>query len=101
MPQIIVLYHQPTDVQTFEAAYTQHLALLHEKTGIPAEVKPYTLTRFLPTPMGNPPYYLMFSLPFESMEALQATMLSPAMKEVGADAARISTGGAPLILIGN
>jgi len=43
----------------------------------------------------------MFTFPFESPEALQAAMTSPSVQEVGADANRISTGGAPVILIGN
>ncbi len=101
MLKLIVLYPQPTDVAQFEADYAQHLLLLHEKTGIPAEVKPYTVTKMLPTPEGVPPFYQMFTMPFESPEALQAAMASAGMQEVGADAARISTGGMPIILIGN
>ena len=101
MLKLLVLYPQPTDVQQFEADYVKHLELLHEKAGIPANVKPYTVTKMLPTPEGPPTYYQLFSLPFESPEALQAAMSSMGMQEVGADAARISTGGAPVILIGN
>lgn len=101
MLQLIVLYPQPTDVQQFEAAYTKHLALLHEKTGITTTVKPYTVTKFLPTPEGTPPFFQMFTMPFESLEALQAAMSSVGMQEVAADANRISTGGAPTILIGS
>ena len=101
MLQLMVLYPQPTDVQEFENAYASHLVLLHEKTGIPSTVKPYTVTKFLPTPEGTPPFFQMFTLPFESPEALQAVMSSTGMQEVAADANRISTGGAPTILIGN
>ncbi len=101
MLKLLVLYPQPTDVAQFEADYVKHLELLHEKAGIPADVKPYTVTKLLPTPEGAPPYYQLFAMPFESPEALQATMASAAMQEVGADAARISTGGAPVFLIGN
>jgi uncharacterized protein (TIGR02118 family) len=101
MLQLIVLYPQPTDVQQFEADYANHLALLHEKTGIPTTVKPYTVTKFLPSPQGPPPFFKMFTMPFESSEALQATMSSAGMQEVAADANRISTGGAPTILIGS
>jgi hypothetical protein len=39
MLQLIVLYPQPANVQQFEADYANHLALLHEKTGIPTTVK--------------------------------------------------------------
>lgn len=101
MLQLIVLYPQPTDVQQFEATYAKHLVLLHEKTGIPTTVKPYNVTKFLPTPEGTPPFFQMFTMPFESPEALQAAMSSAGMQEVAADANRISTGGAPTILIGS
>ena len=98
--KLIVLYPQPADVEKFEDDYATHIGFLHEKTGIPLDVKPYTITKFLPTPQGNPPYYQMFAMPFDSPEALNAAMSSPGMQEVAADANRISTGGAPTILIG-
>lgn len=101
MQQLIVLYPQPADVQQFEADYASHLALMHEKTGIPASEKPYSITTFLPAPTGKAAFYLMFTMPFESPEALEATISSAGMQEVAADANRISTGGAPTILIGN
>ncbi len=101
MLKLLVLYPQPTDAAQFEADYVKHLELLHEKAGIPAGIKPYSITKMLPTPEGMPPFYQLFSMPFDSPEALQATMASAAMQEVGADAARISTGGAPVIMIGN
>ncbi|MCX2745584.1 EthD family reductase [Mangrovivirga sp. M17] len=97
---LIVLYPQPTDVEKFESDYTDHLELLHEKTGIPNEEKPYTVTKFLPGPGGNPPYYKMFVMPFDSADALEQALASQGMQEVAADANRISTGGAPTILIG-
>lgn len=101
MLHLIVLYPQPADVQQFEADYAKHVALLHEKTGIPTTVKPYSVTKFLPSPEGMPPFFQMFTMPFESPEALQTAMSSAGMQEVAADANRISTGGAPTILIGN
>ncbi len=101
MAKLIVLYPQPTDVAKFEKDYEAHLRLTHEKTGIPPDAKPYTVTRMLSISPELPPFYLMFSLPFNSMEELQAALASPAMQELGADATRISTGGAPVIMIGN
>ena len=100
MLQLMVLYPQPADALQFETDYADHLALLHEKAGIPVTEKPYTVTKFLPTPEGMPAFYQLFTMPFASPEALQAAMSSPGMQEVGTDAARISTGGAPTILIG-
>lgn len=102
MPQLVVLYPQPTDAGQFEADYVAHTALLHEKTGIPTDVKPYTATKFFPNPDGSSPsFYRMFLMPFDSMEALQGAMASPGMQEVAADAFRISTGGAPVIMVGS
>ena len=101
MLQLMVLYPQPADVQQFEEDYTKHIAFFHEKMGIPTSVKPYSITKFLPMPTGAPTYYHMFSMPFESPEALEAAMSSAAMQEVAADANRVSTGGAPTVLIGN
>lgn len=101
MLQLMVLYPQPADMQQFESDYAKHLLLLHEKTGIPTSVKPYTVTKFLPTPYVTPPYYQMFAMPFDSLVTLQQAMSSAWMQEVGADSKRISTGGDPTILIGN
>jgi len=100
MVKLNVLYPQPTDVKQFEEDYSKHLALLHEKTGIPADVKPYTVTNFITSPMGTPPFFKMFTMPFDSPEALLAAMSSAGMQEVAADANRISTGGPITILIG-
>jgi uncharacterized protein (TIGR02118 family) len=100
MTNLIVLYPQPKDEKTFESDYTNHLKLLHEKTGIPTDVKPYTVTKFLAGPSGPPPFYHMFSMPFDSVEALSEAMSSQGMQDVATDANRISTGGAPIVLIG-
>lgn len=98
--RLVVLYPRPTDAARFDRDYQEHLRLLHKKMGIPEAAKPYTVTRFVETPMGKPAFHQMFSMPFPSMQALNEAMNSPAMQELGADAARISTGGAPVTLIG-
>ena len=99
MLKLIVLYPQPTDVEKFETDYSDHLELLHQKTGIPSDVKPYSVAKFLPSPQWISPYYKMFTMPFDSHEALQQSMSSAGMQEVAADANRISTGGPITILI--
>jgi uncharacterized protein (TIGR02118 family) len=98
--KLTVLYPQPLDQEKFESDYNDHLKLLHDKTGIPSSEKPYSVTRFLHGPEGKPPFHLMFIMPFESQEQLERIMSSNGMQEVAADATRISTGGAPTILIG-
>jgi uncharacterized protein (TIGR02118 family) len=98
--KLTVLYPQPLNQEKFESDYNDHLKLLHDKTGIPSSEKPYSVTRFLYGPEGKPPFHLMFIMPFESQEQLERIMSSNGMQEVAADATRISTGGAPTILIG-
>ena len=101
MIKLNVLYPQPTSVDDFEKDYASHLQLLHEKLGIPADQKPYCLIKYLPSPEGHAPYYQMFAMPFESEEAFQAAMSSQEMQDIAADAHRISSGGAPVIMVGN
>jgi hypothetical protein len=50
--KVTVLYPQPLNQEKFESDYNAHLKLLHEKTGIPTDVKPYSITRFLSGPEG-------------------------------------------------
>jgi|TARA_B110000503_G_scaffold64995_1_gene102243 hypothetical protein len=90
--KLIVLYPQSVDYE--------HLNLLHNKMNIPQEVKPYTVTKFHNTPEESPPYYQMFSMPFNSLKESQATLAITEMQEVAADAYRISSGVAPSIMIG-
>lgn len=98
--KLMVLYPYPADVAQFDRDYARHLDLLHAKMQIPRPARPYSVTRFMETPMGRPAYRQVFSMAFPSAEALQQAMGSPAMQEVAADAARISSGGPPLILVG-
>ena len=100
MLNLVVLYPEPTDAQQFEADYAEHIKLLHEKAGIPEHVKPYSVVKFLHDAKGKRSFYQMFMLPFESAEALETAMASEGMQEVAADANRISTGGSPIVLIG-
>lgn len=99
--KLIVLYPQPTDVDEFKRNYREHLTLLHRKMDIPdATDLPYTVTRFSSLDGEAPQFYQMFMMPFPSMSALQQVMSSEAMQEVAADTTRISSGGAPSLVIG-
>lgn len=98
--KLIVLYPFPVDVDRFNRDYENHLELLRRKMQIPEQARPYTVTRFVEMPQGKPIYYQMFTLPFPSPEALQQAFAAQEMQEVAADAARLSSGGAPVILVG-
>jgi uncharacterized protein (TIGR02118 family) len=99
--RLMVLYPFPTDVQQFENDYREHLLFFHRKMNIPEDARPYTVTKFRSEPDRKAPYYQMFSMAFPSAEALQQAMSTPEMQEVAGDAARISTGGDPVILVGS
>ena len=99
--KLIVLYPHPIDVKQFDMDYAVHLRFTDEKLGLTNDIKPYTVTKMLPTPMGLPHYYQMFTLLFNSEAEMETILTSPKMQEVGADANRISTGGAPLVMVGN
>lgn len=98
--RLIVLYPHPTDTRQFDRDYSEHLKLLHEKLKLPEGDRPYTITRFLETPTGKADYYQMFVFPFPSQDALQQVLKSPELAELAADAARISTGGSPVLMAG-
>jgi hypothetical protein len=54
------------------------------------DVKPYTITKFSPGPGGQAPYYQMFTMPFESAEAMNTALASEGMQEFARDAYRMS-----------
>lgn len=95
-----VLYPYPLDTEKFDRDYDAHLKLLHARMQIPDEARPYSVTRFVDLPQGKPAFYVMFAMSFPSAEALHQAMGSTEMREVVADASRISTGGAPVMLVG-
>ncbi|ABA88237.1 EthD family protein [Syntrophotalea carbinolica DSM 2380] len=99
--KLMVLYPIPKDIAQFDSDYRDHIRLLHQKANIPEDARPYTVMRFFPTPAGPAPFYQLFTMPFPSAEALQQAMSTPEMQEVAADAVRISSGGAPVILVGS
>ncbi|MDW3192991.1 MAG: EthD family reductase [Cytophagales bacterium] len=96
-----VLYPQPTDATQFNRDYARHLVLLDSLMGYSQQGKPYYITKMNQEVFGNlAPYYQMFTMAFETREELEATINSKEMEVAGKDALRISSGGAPIVLIG-
>jgi uncharacterized protein (TIGR02118 family) len=62
-------------------------------------LKKFVAAKVLGSPFGAPPYQRVAELYFDSMDALQAAMSSPAGQSAVAHAMEISTGGAPVVLI--
>lgn len=94
---ITVLYPTPTDVEKFEQDYIEHLGVYAKN--LPDAPKP-EVTRIKSHPSNPAPYHLIATIPFESMEPLNETLMSEGMKVVGAHAGQISSGGAPVIMVG-
>jgi uncharacterized protein (TIGR02118 family) len=98
--KLIALYPHPTDIDKFNQDYENHMKLLHEKLQLPEDVRPYSVMRFVETPLGKPVYYQMFTFNFPSIEAMQQGLSNPAMLALAEDANRISSGGAPIFMVG-
>ncbi|HEY4088231.1 MAG TPA: EthD family reductase [Bryobacteraceae bacterium] len=95
--KLIVAYPPPKDVAAFEEIYqNEHVpmavAKLEGKTKIVA-------TRILQSTQGDAPLYRIAEIHFPSMAALQQCAASEGARETLANAAKISTGGPPIILI--
>src|ERR1700692_3723199 len=95
--KLIVADLQPTDASAFERIYQQEhvpmaIANLEGKTKMVA-------TKTLQSPQGGPPFYRIAEVHFPSMEALQRCAESAGGKETLAHAAKISSGGPPVIMI--
>jgi uncharacterized protein (TIGR02118 family) len=97
--KIVVMYPQPTDAEAFERAYANE----HVPMAVPvfkaAGVTRAVLTKTLGAPDGTAAYYRMAEIHFPSLEALQACATSADGQAVLADAHRISSGGAPVVMI--
>lgn len=96
--KLIVIYPRPKNIEAFEKLYQEeHIPMAVEK--LAGKTKAVT-TKVLASPQGTPPFYRIAEIHFPSMEALQSCAASPGGKETLAHAASISSGGPPVILIG-
>ncbi len=95
--KLIVAYPPPANVEAFEKAYLEeHMLLAVAKlTGNTKIVG----TKILGSPQGSPGFYRVAEVYFPSMSALEKCAASPGGKQVLDHAAKISTGGPPVILI--
>jgi uncharacterized protein (TIGR02118 family) len=82
MVKLVALYKKPADVDAFEQHYAQiHIPLVEKIPGI----RKIEWTRFLASPQGAAPYYMMYEMYFDSMESYQAAMKSAENKAAGQD----------------
>src|ERR1700679_1139377 len=95
--KLIVAYPPPVDVAAFEKLYVEEhvplaIAKLEGKTKIVA-------TKIVASPQGKPQFYRVAEVHFPSMKILEDCAASAGGKETLANAAKISSGGPPVIMI--
>jgi len=95
--KLMVMYPPPKDVQTFERLYQdEHVPMAVEKLAGKTKL---VATKVQGSPQGKPAFYRIAEVHFPSLVALQECAASAGGKETLAHAAKISTGGAPVVLI--
>ena len=95
--KLVVIYPRPTDVETFEKAYSEdHVPLAMKMPGMTK----FVATKVLGTPDGqSAPFCRIAELHFPSLEVLQAAAASAAAQEAIAHAVSISSGGTPIFVV--
>ncbi len=82
MIKLIALYKKPANIDAFEQHYARvHIPLAEKIPGI----RKTDWTRFLASPSGEAPYYMMYEMYFDNMDAYKAAMQSDANKAAGQD----------------
>ena len=95
--KLVVIYPRPKDIESFEKIYfTEHVPMAVEKLSGKTKI---VATKIWGSPQGVPPFYRIVEAHFPSQSALEACAATLGAQEILAHAAKISTGGTPLILI--
>lgn len=97
--KLIVMYPQPTDLETFEKRYAdEHVPMAVEKlagkTKFVASLVKSSVGSTAPTP-----FHRIAEVYFPSLQALEACLNSAGGQETAGHAVEISSGGAPVFLI--
>jgi uncharacterized protein (TIGR02118 family) len=95
--KIVVIYPKPQDEAAFERAYKEeHIPMVEQKL---KGMTRLVLTKVTGSPQGKVSAYRIAEVHFSSMDDLNKCVGSEAGQEVVAHAIKISTGGAPLMLV--
>lgn len=95
--KMIVMYPRPKDIEAFEKVYqSEHVPMAVKNL---AGKTKFVATKVNASPQGTPPFYRIAEVHFPSMALLQACAASEGGKETLQHAAKISSGGPPVIMI--
>lgn len=82
MVKLVVLYKKPADVEAFEKHYREiHTPLVKKMPGL----KRLEVSHFTGAPGGEPKFYMMAELFFETNDAMMAALVSPEGKAAAKD----------------
>ena len=90
---VSVCYGTPTDPGAFDDYYTNTHAPLALK--VPGLVS-FTTGKCASLGRGEPPYYMVATLGFETAETMKTALTSPEMAAASSDVPNFATGGATL-----
>jgi uncharacterized protein (TIGR02118 family) len=96
MAQLLVLYHQPADVQTFDRYYFEtHVPIAKKVPGL----RSYVVNSGSPTMItGSLSPHLIAELEFDSLAELETAMASPEGQAAAADLANFAQAGVTLLV---
>jgi len=95
--KLVVIYPRPQDEAAFERAYRdEHMPMAEQKL---KGMTRFVATKVLSSPHGRVTAYRIAEAHFSSMDDLTKCLESDSGKEVVEHAAKISTGGAPIMLV--
>lgn len=96
MAKVIAMYRTPADAAAFDRYYFEtHVPLAKSIPGLRA----YEITRGTIATMNGPsPYYLIATLTFDSLAAIQAALTSAQGQATAADLRNFATGGVELFI---
>ncbi len=89
MIKFVVAFQKPQNLNNFERAYNDFLALIERMP----DIKRRQVVNVLGSPVGEAPYYRLLEVYFESSERLEASLRSKAGQEAGSELGRRFSAG--------
>ena len=96
MAELVVMYKTPKDTSAFDTHYFEkHVPIAKKIPGL----RKYTVSQGpVATPAGASAFYLIATLTFDNLAAIQSAFASPEGRAAAADVQTFATGGADMIL---
>ena len=93
MIKFMILFQQPTDLDSFENIYADFLALVERMPNIIRR----QVAHVTGSPQGGPPFYRILEIYFESPQQQQEALMSKIGQEAGQELGRLPRGAALLL----